>query len=435
MQIIFSLRLLTIVFLIGLAFPFQILAAESSGKIKPQKLSENVLTTFDSNKTINNQADFKQLLKHHRLPKVENILRSKIAATKYDPELHFQLARVLSWQKKYPDALEEYDKLLKKYPSNSDYQLGKAQTLYWVQQDNAALEILEAARSSTPDHQGVWKLQITILQNSIRQTDKDKAETLRKQAMLRFPATNWSDKTINAEENISFTEVEFGTSIDILDGTYDDWSSYYLSAEHQFQNRQKIYSVITQTERFKLVDKELLIGFFTPINSNWNFLIDTSIAPDNKVRPKWSTFIQLQRSFNYGWNAYLGLRKTKYDKTDTQAFSFTIERYWKNFRFDYTAFATQISGPAITTETLLTNALGGDYFYDNKSYIGAAVTSGKELEYDGSSNPPRSEVDALVIRGRHWLNNHWAISYSLLQHTQGTFYTRHGYRIGLRYRY
>jgi len=435
MQIIFPPRLLKIVFFIGLTLPYQILAAESGEKIKTQELFENVLTIFDSNNTINNQTDFKQLLKHHRLPKVERILRSKIAVTKYDPEVHFQLARVLSWQKKYPDALEEYDRLLKKHPGNSDYLLGKAQTLYWDKQDNAALEILETARLSSPEHLGVWKLQITILQNSTRQTDKDKAEILRTQAMLRFPASNWSSTTISAEEDISFTEVEFGTSADILDGSYDDWSSYYLSAEHQFQNRRKIYSVITQTERFKLVDKELLIGFFTPINSNWNFLIDTSIAPDNKVRPKWSTFVQLQRSFNDGWNAYLGLRKTKYDKTDTQAFSFTVERYWKNFRFDYTAFATRISGPAITTETLLTNALGGDYFYDDKSYIGAAVTSGKELEYNGTANPPRSEVDALVIRGRHWLNNHWAVSYSLLQHTQGTFYTRYGYRIGLRYRY
>lgn len=425
----FSHQKLKILFFIGLAFPCQILAIENEDNVNTQQ-------PFDSNNTVkNNQADLKQLLKRYQLSEIENILRSKITVAEYDPDLHFQLARVLSWQKKYPDALNEYDRLLRKYPNNSDYQLGKAQTLYWDKQNNAALEILEPARLSAPDYQEIWKLQITILQNSTQQADKDKAEKLRTQAMLRFPATSWFSNKINTEEQISYTEVEFGTSIDRLSGSYDNWSSYYLSAEHQFENKQKIYSVITQTERFKLIDNEYLVGFFTPIDPHWNFLIDTSVTPDNKVRPKWSTYIQLQRTLKYNWNAYLGLRKTKYDETDTQGYSLIIERYWKNFRFGYTAFATQVSGSAIATETLFTNALASDYYYGNKNYIGISVTSGKELEYNGTANPPISNITATVINGRHWLNNNWAINYSLLQHSQGTFYTRHGYRLGLRYRY
>ena len=367
----------------------------------------------------------------------EALLLKKIKTQHDNPLLHFQLARVLSWQKKYDQALTEYDWLLKKFPANSDYLFGKAQTLYWSGRNQAALEILEATRKASPDYSDVWRLQITILQKSNNKSDQANANALLAQAKERFPDLQWQryESIKNEPDDKSYTEVELGFNFDILNNNYDNWSSIYLVAEHQYKNSSKVYASATQTERFKLDDNEVMLGYFMPVDADWNVVVEASRSPSNIVRPKWSAFIQLQRGFEKGWNGYLGLRKTTYTQTTTQALSFILERYWKNFRFSYTGYATQVSGTAISTETLNTHTLATDYYYDDRNQFGLAVTSGKELEYNGSANPPISNISAIIFKGRHWFTPKWAINYDFNFHEQGDFYSRHGYRLGLRYRY
>jgi len=403
---------------------------DSIDKKELQKKFEEILTIFDSNKI-----STKNVSKQNQFLATEKALRKKIIKNKTDIDSRFQLARVLSWQNKFTEALIEYDWLLDKYPTNSDYILGKAQTLYWSKNNNAALKILEPARRAQPKNQEIWKLQISVLKASSNNTDKVKAEELRIQASALFPSATWHRKTSRISKKRASTEIETGITADILDGTYDDWSSYYLSAEHEFENNFKIYSVITQTERFKLIDNEYLIGLFSPITPKWNIIFDTSFTPNNKVRPIWSSFVQLQRVFNDGWNAYLGFRKTKYTETDTQAINITLERYWKNFRFGYNLLESQVSGSAISPKSLNSHTISSDYYYGNKNHIGIAITSGEELEYNGTANPPISDINSTVIRGRYWFNSQWALNYATHYHMQGNFYTRYGYRIGLRYSY
>lgn len=367
----------------------------------------------------------------------EALLQEKIKTQNDNPALHFQLARVLAWQKKYNKALSEYDWLLKKFPSNSDYLLGKAQTLYWSGQSEAALKILELTRKASPDYIDVWRLQISILQKSNSKSDQTKSTTLLAEAKKRFPGSQWQgiESINNTPGDKSYTEIELGLTFDKLDNNYDNWSSTYLMAEHQYKNSNKLYASATQTERFKLDDNEVMLGYFMPINTDWNVVVEASKSPTSRVRAKWSAFVQIQRGFGDGWNGYLGLRKTSYNETTTQALSFIVERYWQNFRFSYTGYVTEVSGTAISTETLNAHTLATDYYYNDINRYGLAVTTGKELEYDGSSNPPISSITTIIFKGRHWFTPKWAINYDFTFHEQGNFYSRYGYRLGLRYRY
>ena len=183
----------------------------------------------------------------------EALLLKKIKTQHDNPLLHFQLARVLSWQKKYDQALTEYDWLLEKFPANSDYLFGKAQTLYWSGRNQAALEILEATQKASPDYPDVWRLQITILQKSNNKSDQANANALLAQAKERFPDLQWQryESIKNEPDDKSYTEVELGFNFDILNNNYDNWSSIYLVAEHQYKNSSKVYASATQTERFK----------------------------------------------------------------------------------------------------------------------------------------------------------------------------------------
>lgn len=382
-------------------------------------------------------SDVKRLLEQNRYSQAEILLDEKIKSKPDNIDLRFQLARVLAWQKKYRQSIIQYDWLLKKYPANSDYQFGKAQTLHWAGQDPDALKLLESARATSPGYQDIWHLLISILQKSNNKADQEKAKQLMSQAKKRFPQATWLKQPAQKKVLIDtrYTEVELGTNADILNNNYDNWSSIYLSGEHQYKNGSKIYAAATQNERFKLSDEEVLLGYFTPLSTHWNIVADVLASPSHKVRPKWSAFAQLQRRFQYGWNGYLGLRNTEYNETTTQALNISLERYWQNFRFAYTGYVTQVSGAAISSETLNTHTLAADYYYGERNNFAVALTSGKELEYTGTASPPTSEISAVVLKGRHWFIPKWAISYELYLHEQGSIYTRHGYRLGLRYRY
>lgn len=381
--------------------------------------------------------DVKRLIEQNRFSQAETLLRKKIKIKSSSLDLHFQLARILAWQKKYNASLTEYDWLLKKSPGNSDYRLGKARTLQWAGKNQLAVNLLETTRSATPEYEDVWRLLISILQKSKNKADQTKAKELLTQAKKRFPDAQWHKHVIKKKKPLdtSYTDVELGFNFDTLGNNYDNWSSVYLLGEHRYQNSSKVYMTATQTERFKLTDEEFLLGYFTPINPDWNMIVEASLSPSHKVRPKWSAFAQAQRQYNHGWNGYLGLRKTEYNETNTQALSFSVERYWQNFRFAYTGYATQVNGAAITAQTFITHVIASDFYYAEKNQLGFALTSGEELEYNGSANPPISDIKAIVFKGRHWFSPKWAINYDINFHQQGTIYSRHGYRFSLRYRY
>lgn len=384
----------------------------------------------------NIQANLKSLLERKHFSKAEFLLKQSIKTDANNSQHHFQLARVLAWQKKFSESLIEYDWLINRYPTNNDYLFGKAQTLYWSGQNTAALKLLESSKFSANASE-MWRLEISILQRSNKISDQKKAKSLLAEARTRFPNKQWpTDKSL--EKNTlakKYTEVEIGLGADILDNGYDNWASQYLMAEHQYENSSKVYTAVTLSQRYQLQDEELMLGYFTPLSLNWNIIAETSLSPSYKIRPNWSVFLQLQRKFKHGWNGYLGLRTSKYRETDTQTLNFSLERYWKNFRFGYTAYLTQVNGAAISAETLLAHVVAADYYYGDRSHFGLAVSTGKELEYNGTANPPISNISALVLKGRHWYKPKWAFSYALNFHQQGNFYSRYGYQLGLRYRY
>lgn len=385
-----------------------------------------------------NLNDLDYLIEHKQFSQAEQLLREKLKNKKNNEVLKFHLARILSWQKKYAAALVLYDELLSESPDNGDYKLGKAQTMFWSGQDKAALSILEQASEAEPLYKDIWKLQLVILQKAGDEESKNKIRFILAKLKKLFPDETWDNFGSEQDKllgDVRYTEVEAGYNHENLNKGLDDWSSIFLAGEHQFKDFSKLYMSLTETKRFKITDYEYLIGYFSIINSKWNLLVDLSTSSTHKIRPKWSVFTQLQRSFKHGWNGYIGLRETDYNETDTHALSTVIERYWGNLRASYTLYATQVIAVATPADTFISHQFAVDYYYGNKNTLGFSINSGKELEYNGRINPPVSNIFSSVFKGRHWFAKNWAVSYNLSLHEQGDLYKRSGNQIGLRYRY
>ncbi len=66
------------------------------------------------------------MVEDSRLSDAEEMLQQWLTGHPEDQEARFLLARILAWQDKHAEALDQYNRLLKTEPDNSDYLAGRA---------------------------------------------------------------------------------------------------------------------------------------------------------------------------------------------------------------------------------------------------------------------------------------------------------------------
>lgn len=350
--------------------------------------------------------------------------------------LRFQMARLLAWQGNYVQSIAEFNKLLTVDADNSDYLLGMAQSLTWSGQPDQAVIFLDKAIAIKPDYEALWQAKINALNQSKSQDSKKNMQVMLSIVKTRFPEAEWLDQfKVQTVEAMSYTAVIVNSSYDKLDNNFQNWSSVGFAAEHEFISKTKVYGGINLTRQFDLSDEEYSVGIYQPIMEQWGVVVELNASPSHHVRPKRSLFAQIQHQLGDGWLGAFSLRNTEYEETVSKSMGILLERYWQVYRMGYTLLSTDISGEAITADVHYTHLVSADYYYHNTSSIGFVATVGEELEYNGTSNPPISAINAILIRGRHWLNAQWYLNYDWHYHEQGDIYTRNGLMLGLGYRY
>ena len=225
-------------------------------------------------------------------------------------------------------------------------------------------------------------------------------------------------------------EMEGGFTHETLTNGKPDWKSLYLEAAHDLAKRQTIYGGARETERFDFRDTEVAAGYYHPFTERFTAQVEGSHSSSHNVLPENSLLGAASWELAKGWVASGGMRYNQYTDNDSRVLSAGLERYFGNYRAFYAIFNGKPQGaPSASAQRA-----GLDYYYGEKSRVGAGVTWGREVEYVG---PPTgivtSDVRAISIYGRHWLMPAWAVSWEALRHQQGDLYTRSGVRLGLRH--
>ncbi|NJD05400.1 MAG: tetratricopeptide repeat protein [Methylococcaceae bacterium] len=117
-------------------------------------------------------------------------LRQLLALNGTNAEARFQLARVLSWTKRYTEAEGHYRILLQNEPDNTDYLLGLGQTLLWRGWRQEAIRVLNVANRLTPHYVELRRAQIAALAGGDPGERKRAADLLAK-ARKEFPEADW----------------------------------------------------------------------------------------------------------------------------------------------------------------------------------------------------------------------------------------------------
>lgn len=367
-----------------------------------------------------------------RFRSAQRLLESIVSNAPADEKARFLLARVLSWQDAFEASLEQYEILLDQSPANADYLLGKAQVLHWSGKSSDALDVVERARRLAPDYAQVWRLEIQVLTALGAGGDLERARRLRAEAAARFPGENFEPEISDVPSpGARPNEIELTGSFDDLSDGRDAWRGITLRLSHDFSRRENIYAILRGTDRFNEADQELRVGGYLALSEKWTLNLESSVSPSHEVLPHWSVSGRIQRDLSDGWNVQLGLLHRKYTRVESDTGSLTFERYWSDYRAAYTLSTTRIDGGSPG----YTHTVQADYFYDDRSFVGAFGYVGEELESLGRGVLLVRDTHGLGLRGVHWFRPEWALTWLVEQQYIEDAFTRRGAFLGLRHRF
>lgn len=225
--------------------------------------------------------------------------------------------------------------------------------------------------------------------------------------------------------------LEAGFGFDSLSGNYDNWQNAYVQYEQSLSNKTLGYLRFNQTRRFDLSDNELLAGFYTDLNENWQLFGELGGSGTSRVRPELQGQIILSRALSNGYLISAGTHRSHWPTSTSQGYSLQLERYFDQWRWSYRIRQDHLLGG----DSALSHAATLSYFYDEWSTITLALNQGEEAEKVAPQQVLITKVKGISMYGLHQLSPDWGLRWALSFNQQGDFYDRRGVLLGLRYRF
>ena len=343
-----------------------------------------------------------------QLDAAEATLEAHLAQKPDDNEATFLLARVRAWLGVPEQALPLYEQLLQREPDNADYLLGQGQALLWAGRPQAALVPLERAATLAPDY--------TQVQQVMQQA----------RAALTSPVTATAPAAIAPTQRRH--ELELSARQDWLDSGFDNWRSQRLDYASTQPEGLGWYGALVNEQRFGERDQGIEAGAVVALDDNWTLQPEVGYQPSPYFLPEWHADVRLQRRLPAGFLGAVSVRRTEYETTRVDRLALSGERYWNSWRAGYTLNVTDVANAG----TPIGHDLALDYYYAGLSHAGLRLTVGEEEAVE-EQQLITSDVRAISLQGRHWLDSRWALSWEVGQHRQGDYYTRRWLQLGLRH--
>jgi len=343
-----------------------------------------------------------------QLDAAQATLEAQLARQPDDSEARFLLARVLAWQGQPEQALPHYEQLLQREPDNADYLLGQGQALLWAGRPQRALVSLERAAEIAPDY--------TEVQQVMQQA----------RAALTSPVTATVPvATAPAQRR---HELELSIRQDWLDNGFDNWRRQRLEYDSTQPEGLGWYGALLREQRFGEWDEGVEAGAVIALDENWTLQPEIGFQPSPYFLPEWHADLRLQRRLPAGFIGAASVRRTEYETTRVDRLALNAERYWGSWRAGYTLNITDVANAG----TPIGHDVALDYFYEGLSYAGLRLTAGEEEAVE-QQRLITSDVRAISLQGRHWLDSRWAVTWEVGHHEQGEYYTRRWLQLGLRH--
>ncbi|MBD3895129.1 YaiO family outer membrane beta-barrel protein [Halomonas sp. ML-15] len=223
-------------------------------------------------------------------------------------------------------------------------------------------------------------------------------------------------------------EGEISYRYESLDSGFDDWQTQRLDLQSSRPGETTWYGAALRERRFGIWDEGLELGAAVPLDGNWVLQPEVGRTFDADFLPEWYADLRLQRRLSQGFVGSASVRRTQYDASRVDRLALGAERYWGNWRAAYTLNVSEVQGAG----NPVGHAVALDHYYHERSVIGVRASAGQEEEGVPGGEVVTSDVTSFTVRGRHWLDTNWALSWELGTLSQGDLYDRHGIQLGVR---
>jgi YaiO family outer membrane protein len=227
-------------------------------------------------------------------------------------------------------------------------------------------------------------------------------------------------------------EVQTGVSHESLNHDYPSWDTEYLRVLER-ADAQTVYAELSSTSRFDKSDDQLLLGAYVPLSADWTAFGEMSTSNTHYVLPSISAMLGVQYDSGSSWFEGMAFRHTDYDSGSVNSAIFSLEHYWRFYRFRYALTAAHLSGSGTDAD----NSFELDRYYGaaQQNSVGIGYVTGRELDNIGLPVLVTSHVHGVNVSGRQWVSRTLGLMYSFGSFTQGSIYTRSGGYLGLDYRF
>lgn len=347
-------------------------------------------------------------------------LRAWLRQHPYDAEAHCTLARALHLEGRDREALAEYDHLLALAPDDPDGLLGKGQVLLVMGQAGAAVPLLERARAVEPGNREIWR---TLGEAYAQAGMAAQASATKRATHRRFPL---ADAPASGHDAIALE----GQAA-YLTGGNAPWTSETLSWQHQFVQPAQIRASLKLTNRFSTEDATLGLIFGEMVAKRLVLGVSGDYSPTHQVVPTWD--VQAYSHVALGTDWVLGLDLWPEQDAGNLAIreSAWLERRFGGFSVAYAPAAVQLGG----IQAGLAHRLVLKYLQGSTDVVTLAGAIGPAYAFAGPQQVIAVSERSVSLRGLHWFNTIWGLTYGAAWTEEGALYTTTGVRLGVMRRF
>ena len=235
-------------------------------------------------------------------------------------------------------------------------------------------------------------------------------------------------------ETRGINQLEIGAGYDKLSNNRGVWRSASISNRYVACSGNSLRAGYQKVSRYERDDAEVSVGAELNMKDIWlDIEYRESDDPDILAQNTLSGLL----GFKTGLSAdvfLLGSRK-KFNGIETNSAGLGVDYYISNYQIMVIGEETNylLNGVSLDSSNVQRIYLG--YYFDRKTYIRFGYISGKELDNDGSENPPYGKVKTVLFNTFIPITTQAGILVEAKKHYQNGYFEQNGIRLALRYTY
>jgi YaiO family outer membrane protein len=242
-------------------------------------------------------------------------------------EVRIYLGRLYAWDKRYPEARSELEKVLTDRPGHLDASLALADVERWSDRPAEMLEVVAAALEAHPEEAELWLQRARALSKLDRVQDAFEAAS---RAESLDPELDQAT-VLRRELELKALKNKFRADFlydDFDDGT-DSWKQLALALDHRFRWGTGI-ARLNLADRFNRNGAQIEFDAYPKLPAIRSYLYLNAGFSGSRLYPDLRGGAELFHNFGGGWEGSFGLRHLRFDSSNVTLWTGSVGKYFGN---------------------------------------------------------------------------------------------------------